>query len=165
MNRQKKEVEKKRQLELLAITPIDSFSGSMRFLSNFFLVDIEWGGLSFTSTEAAYQAAKTTDHELRKKFVPLGPSEAKRLGNEIELRPGWDEVRDTVMWELVAQKFSKEPLRQLLQKTKPRALVEGNHWHDVYWGVCNGKCKYGPHPSYGENHLGLTLMEVRDVLV
>lgn len=162
MNRQKKEIEKKRQLELLAITPIDRFSGALRFLSNFFFVDIEWEGLSFLSTEAAYQAAKTTDIELRKKFTSLGPSEAKKLGNEIELRPDWEEVRDGVMRELLEQKFAWTHLRELLNMTAPRALVEGNNWHDVYWGVCNGQCKYGPHPAYGENHLGLTLMEIRD---
>lgn len=162
MNRQKKEIEKKRQLELLAIKPIDSFSGSMRFLSNFFPVDIEWDGLSFMSTEAAYQASKTTDQELRKKFIHLGPSEAKRLGNEIELRSDWNEVREAIMRELLEQKFARGQFSQLLQMTAPRALVEGNHWHDTYWGVCNGKCKYGPHPAYGENYLGIALMEIRD---
>lgn len=29
---------------------------------------------------------------------------------------------------------------------------KGNHWHDTYWGVCDGA---------GENRLGKLLMQVR----
>lgn len=34
-------------------------------------------------------------------------------------------------------------------------LIEGNYWHDTYWGVCEG---------VGENHLGKLLMEIRNEL-
>jgi ribA/ribD-fused uncharacterized protein len=164
VNRQKKEIEKKRQMELLAITPIDSFRMNFRFLSNFFPVKVTFEGLEFLSTEAAYQAAKTLDPEVRKLFVSLGPSEAKALGNNpevVKLREDWEEVKDPIMFDLLTQKFSQSTFWHLIQRTGTRSLIEGNSWHDVYWGVCNGKCKYGPHPPYGENRLGEFLMEIR----
>lgn len=33
-------------------------------------------------------------------------------------------------------------------------IYEGNDWHDVYWGVCNG---------VGENMLGKMLMKIRQL--
>ena len=38
---------------------INDFRGEYRWLSNFHLVDVEWQGHIFPSTEHAYQAAKT----------------------------------------------------------------------------------------------------------
>ena len=49
------------------------------------------------------------------------------------------------------------------------AQVEGNHWHDTYWGVCNPEA-FGKPPctkgcgGTGENQLGKILMRVRDEL-
>lgn len=34
-------------------------------------------------------------------------------------------------------------------------IVEGNQWHDTFWGVCNG---------VGQNNLGQILMNVRGIL-
>jgi predicted NAD-dependent protein-ADP-ribosyltransferase YbiA (DUF1768 family) len=42
-----------------------------------------------------------------------------------------------------------------LDATGDRKLVEGNYWHDTFWGVCNG---------VGENYLGEILMHVRQEL-
>ena len=162
MNRQKKEEEKKRQLQLLAITPIDSFRDKYRFLSNFFPAIVEFDGRTFQSTEAAYQSAKSLDPAIRELFVPLMANEAKKLGQEIQIRPDWDEVRDTIMLDLLKQKFYQNLAWQRLQATAPRPLVEGNNWHDTYWGVCKGCRKIGPHAPIGENKLGRFLMLVRD---
>lgn len=165
MNRQKKEIEKKRQLELLAITPIDSFRGVYRFLSNFHPAIVRFDGRTFLSTEAAYQAAKTLDPLVRDMFVPLMASEAKTLGNNrdiVILRDDWEEVRDGIMMDLLRQKFAQNIAWKRLQATFPRPLVEGNNWHDTYWGVCKGCKKIGMHPPIGENKLGYSLMEIRD---
>jgi predicted NAD-dependent protein-ADP-ribosyltransferase YbiA (DUF1768 family) len=44
--------------------------------------------------------------------------------------------------------------------THPHRLVEGNTWHDPFWGDCHcGRC-----PADGENMLGGVLMELRDTL-
>jgi predicted NAD-dependent protein-ADP-ribosyltransferase YbiA (DUF1768 family) len=55
----------------------------------------------------------------------------------------------------VREKFKNEELAQLLIDTDDHELIEGNWWHDYFWGVCNGK---------GENHLGKILMDVREEL-
>ena len=42
-----------------------------------------------------------------------------------------------------------------LLNTGDAELVEGNHWGDRYWGVCDGE---------GQNKLGKLLMQVRGEL-
>jgi ribA/ribD-fused uncharacterized protein len=131
---------------------IDDFSGDFAFLSNFFPVDVTFEGLLFRSTEAAYQASKTLDLRLRRQFVLLSPVKAKKLGNKIELRDDWTDVRLQIMENILRQKFAIEEFKELLLLTGDEELVEGNVWHDVFWGVCNG---------VGENHLGKLLMKIR----
>jgi len=66
---------------------------------------------------------------------------------------------EEIMLALVEQKFNRHPElgRQLLD-THPRLLVEGNYWHDNYWGDCACmKCNQKP----GLNKLGKILMRVR----
>jgi Uncharacterized protein conserved in bacteria len=162
MNRQKKEIEKKRQLELLAITPIDNFRGEYRFLSNFSPAIIVINNLTFQSTEAPFQAFKSCDPKIWAEFTHLTPSESKRRGHEIECRNDWEEIKNHVMWDLLNIKFSQDLLKAKLQATAPRNLVEGNNWHDTVWGVCIGCKKFGKHPPIGENRLGRMLMGIRD---
>lgn len=70
------------------------------------------------------------------------------------LRRDWEEVKLDIMYELLKCKFDQNPsLKEKLINTGDRLLVEGNDWHDTYWGVCNGK---------GSNHLGKLLMKLRE---
>jgi len=133
---------------------IDSFKGENRFLSSFWPCEVELDGVTYESVEHAYQAAKTVVPEEREKFRYAATAGiAKRLGRSVTMRDDWDDVKLSVMRDLVTQKFSDPSLRALLDETKGKQLIEGNHWGDVFWGVCKGK---------GENHLGKILMEVRD---
>lgn len=137
---------------------INKFDGKFRFLSNFYPSPIFYDGILYPTVEHAFQAAKTLDVRERKaKFNDkLTPGEAKRNGRHVKLRPDWEEVKVNIMYELVLQKFTAHPLlAQDLLKTYPATLIEGNHWHDHFWGVCDGT---------GENKLGLILMKVRDQL-
>lgn len=52
-------------------TPITEFRGRYYFLSNFYEVNIEFEGETYTSVEAAFQAQKTLDKEERKQFVGI----------------------------------------------------------------------------------------------
>lgn len=67
--------------------------------------------------------------------------------------PAWDTVKTVIMYDLLKQKFGKEPFKTKLLNTGDAKLVEGNWWNDTYWGVCNG---------VGENRLGILLMLVRE---
>lgn len=132
---------------------ISSFRKEYRFLSNFYPCQIRYKGLLFNSSEACYQAMKTTDREAWKEFRNVSPKRAKHLGYKVKLREDWDEVKIDIMRDIVTQKFMQNPfLSMQLKKTSPLILVEGNTWGDTFWGVCNGE---------GKNHLGRILMEVR----
>jgi len=135
---------------------IDNFDGDFRFLSNFYPAEVVYEGLRYSTSEAAYQAAKTLDEEERVWFTSLPPNVAKREGRELKLRPDWDEVKDKVMEDIVRDKFSRSKLLTCaLLATNDSELVEGNWWGDKYWGVCQGE---------GMNMLGKILMKVRDEL-
>lgn len=136
---------------------IDSFTGAYRFLSNFWLAAVSIYDVKYPSVEHAYQAMKSTDTEYQKQILSCtSPSEAKKLGAFATLRPDWDNVKIDFMRYLVWEKFSKhENLKKRLLDTGTAELVEGNHWGDVFWGVCKGQ---------GQNWLGRILMDTRALL-
>ena len=135
---------------------IDNFRGEYAFLSNFYDAPVEYNGLSFRNSEAAYQAQKTTDEIERVQFTSLDASNSKRLGRAVTLREDWEKVKIQVMYEICYAKFTQNPhLAEKLVATGDEVLVEGNTWNDKFWGVCNGE---------GMNHLGKILMAIRTEL-
>lgn len=142
--------------------PILEFRGANAFLSNFHEGGIEYDGLSFRSAESAFQAAKTLDMGERQKFVNLSASEAKRLGRRVTLRPDWESVKEDIMLGILRAKFAPgSGLAKRLLDTGEATLVEGNRWHDNYWGTClcqrcAGKARL--------NRLGKLLEQVREEL-
>lgn len=143
---------------------IDIFAGQYRFLSNFYPCDINYQGLVYPTVEHAFQAAKTTDAELRMQIRNASsPTEAKRLGRKVTLREGWETYRRySVMETLLVLKFGFGTLlASSLLKTGDAVLIEGNTWHDNLWGQCRceGKCA-----KPGLNLLGWMLMRQRRAL-
>jgi len=159
-------------------TRIDSFTGVWGFLSNFAPGEVSlWVTADgevyahevpdatvevYASVEHAYQAAKTLNAAVREKFRFAGvtPGRAKKMGRSLKLRPDWEEVKIDIMRGLLMQKFRPSILKRKLLSTFQAELIEGNYWHDTFWGVCMGKCDF-PHAALGENWLGRLLMEVR----
>jgi ribA/ribD-fused uncharacterized protein len=138
---------------------IHEFRGEYRFLSNFVPVEVEFEGMKFSSVEHAYVAAKTTNPVTRAYIQTIEtPGEVKRYGRTLELREDWEDVRLEVMEGLLRQKFSKQPFKDLLRLTGDAYIVEGNVWHDNFWGSC--RCE-NCGVNKGENHLGRLLMEIR----
>ena len=136
--------------------PIDKFAGDYRWLSNFWFIDVEYAGVTYPTTEHAFQAAKTLDLGQRRHVRKAsGPGEAKKLGRQVTLRPGWEDMKDEVMLDLNRQKFQDPGLREKLLATGDAPLVEGNTWGDKYWGVVKG---------VGKNRLGKILMQIRGEL-
>ena len=133
---------------------IDSFRGKYYFLSNFYPAQLTYNEVTYLNAEAAFQAQKVFSKEEQLLFANLLPSEAKRLGRRVNLRPDWDRVKDQIMYEVVKAKFEQNPdLRAKLLATGYVYLEEGNTWGDRYWGVdANG---------VGLNKLGHILMQVR----
>jgi ribA/ribD-fused uncharacterized protein len=132
---------------------IKEFSGVYRFLSNFHEAPVTVFGLTFPSTEAAYQSQK--EPARAKEFTILTAGLSKKLGRKITLRSDWDEVKDDIMWEVLQAKFDQhEDLRKDLLLTGDAHLEEGNTWGDRYWGTMDGT---------GKNMLGKLLMHLRQI--
>ena len=86
----------------------------------------------------------------------MNPSEAKRTGRKVKLRPDWEDVKINEMRNIVRAKFSQNPeLAEKLIQTGDAHLEEGNTWGDRTWGTVNGS---------GQNLLGKILMEIRETL-
>ena len=157
---------------------IDRFTGPYAFLSNFYPCRVTFYGMTFPSVEAAFQAAKCADHRDRAQFLAMTPKQAKRRGrrrfsprycegvrderdgqNGWGERDDWDARKRTIMHNLLFHKFSENPdLIPRLLATGGAVLVEGNTWHDNYWGCCTCSRCGG---RRGRNNLGRLLMELR----
>lgn len=121
--------------------------------------------------------------EDREQFRYLSPGMAKKIGQNVSLRPDWEDlvyvtypascgtgvitksapsmVKVEAMRTLVLQKFTDhKELARLLALTKQATLIEGNCWHDLFWG----RCVCWEHNGEGRNELGKILMWVRDQL-
>jgi ribA/ribD-fused uncharacterized protein len=141
---------------------ISSFTGNFEFLSNFWPSTVEFEGMSFPTVENAYQAAKSENPLERILFMNMQPGQAKRFGRKLPvLRPNWEEVKEAVMFDLLRQKFEQPHLRLKLKATGAQSLIEGNWWHDNYWGSCRCIEHKG---RVGQNRLGFLLMKLRDAL-
>ena len=133
---------------------IEKFENENFFLSNYFPCKVTYNGLTYGSSEAAYQAQKCP--ERAKEFTALDPDDSKKLGRKVKIRYDWEAVKEQIMTEIVHAKFTQnKDLGKRLTETGEEELVEGNWWKDTYWGVCDG---------VGQNKLGKILMAIRGTL-
>lgn len=133
---------------------INQFIDEYYFLSNFSSYPVEYDGIRYDNSEAAFQAQKCKDYKDRLQFGSLNSSEAKKLGRKVSLRPDWEDVKVQLMREIVYAKFEQnDDIREKLLLTGDEYLQEGNTWGDRVWGAVNG---------VGANLLGQILMEVRE---
>lgn len=143
---------------------IDRFEGACAFLSNFYMHTFELCNVEMKSGEHAFQAMKCVDEtECHNILDASTPGIAKKIGRSVFLRSDWEEVKDEVMLKVVRAKFTGDTMifRQL-QLTGTQMLVEGNRWHDNYWGDCYcAKCE----GIDGQNVLGTIIMQVRSELM
>ena len=139
---------------------INNFTLKFNLLSNFSQLPILFNGITFRSIEHAYQTMKTDDLEWRQKIIDAPtPGKAKRIGKKAPLRANWDDIKVDIMEHLLRIKFTNPWFKEFLRKTKPKRLIEGNKWHDNFWGNCScDSCKDTP----GENMLGKLLMKIRE---
>ena len=135
---------------------INNFRGKYYFLSNFYSANVKYEGLTYLNNESAFQSAKLKEVKDREEFCSLDPSTAKRKGRHVKLREDWEEVKYSIMHDIVYAKFSQNlDLKKKLLTTEGEYFEEGNTWGDKIWGTVNG---------IGENNLGKILMQVREEL-
>jgi len=125
------------------------------FLNNFYRAKINVYGKIYDTVEHAYQAQKTSiPGEITKIWAAATPREARNIGQLVQMRPDWDQVKYSIMKECVKAKFLQHPdLKEKLSATGKEEIVEDSPI-DWYWGC--GK------DGTGQNMLGKILMEVRN---
>lgn len=139
---------------------INRFKEEYSFLSCFYPCTVEYEGIEYPSAEHAFQASKSLDTEVRKRFLGCNTAkDAKYLGKQIELRSDWEEIKISIMKDIVRSKFFQNiadiDLAASLLATGDAYLEEGNTHRDKFWGTVKGE---------GRNELGKILMEVRKEL-
>jgi ribA/ribD-fused uncharacterized protein len=141
---------------------IDVFVGEHAWLSNFSPSPLTWQGIAYPTAEAAFQAGKTLDANLRQRIADAPtPGHAKQLGRQRRLRDNWNAIRHDVMAEVLLAKFTMPGLREKLIATGTALLVEGNQHCDSEWGWCRcPRHRWRP----GHNYLGRQLMSTRATL-
>ncbi len=137
--------------------------GDFRWLSNYGSSPIVYENWVVPTAEHLYHMFKTTSYEEKVRIMSdPNPIAAKREGQKVTLRPGWDSMKNEVMEFVLRLKFARDSvLGDKLKETFPRDLVETNYWNDVWWGVCHcQKCN-----GKGLNNLGIILMKIREELM
>lgn len=149
---------------------INKFEGRFRFLSNFYPCKIEHKGIKYPSVEHFYVAMKVTEMQLLNGIYYTAadfreliskipePGDVKKIGQRIKIRKDWDDKKLEFMNWAVREKFKDETLSEMILSTGDEDIIEGNWWHDRFWGVCIcSKCS-----NTGDNNLGKILMTVRE---
>ena len=142
---------------------INDFHGINAPLSNFYYINLTINGKLWRTSEAMFVACKTTNKKDQERIrLASSGKEAKYIGRQVTLRPDWDKIKDQVMARILRIKFTQhQGCQEFLLNTGNKQLIEGNYWHDNYWGVCQCKrCKQ----LLGQNKLGILLMKIRTEL-
>lgn len=137
-------------------TTIMEFTGEYRWLSNFWLVPVEYNGKHFPSVEHAYCSAKSEDFTWKEhcQNTHFSAGAIKKASRKVTLVENWDEIKESVMEACLRSKFSHPHLKELLLATGDAVLIEGNWWNDQFWGV-------NLRTNQGQNKLGELLMRIR----
>lgn len=69
------------------------FRDKYDFLSNSYQAPVTYEGITYDSSECAFQAQKTLDNEVRKTFQHMTPIAAKKAGKSVQLRETFSDRR------------------------------------------------------------------------
>lgn len=137
---------------------IHRFDKPYDWLSNFY----PCAGFPAPTLEHMYQAMKFIERAPRIYALILrqptpGRTKAIAARSKHHISLTWKEDNREIMRSLLHVKFHwaiNPGLAEQLVDTGDAFLIEGNTWHDTYWGVC--ECS--KHRGDGANHLGQLLM-------
>ena len=130
-------------------------------LDNFSSFKVEYKGYLYASLEEAYQASKFLDSvpEIAKQIQQSHSAhEAQKIAfaNRNSQHPKWDEIKLSVMEELLRAKLDQNPyVKKKLLETQDYQIVEDSP-KDSFWG-------WGMDRK-GENNLGKLWMKLRNEL-
>ena len=128
--------------------------------SNFSQHAVYLYGKIWRTTEHFYQAQKFSEPELQERIrSAVSPILAKQIAEQLEsqhLQTNWCNVKEKVMWQALAAKFTQHPeLKALLLSTQKRNIAEHTR-NDSYWGDAGD--------GTGFNRLGELLVQLRSQL-
>ena len=129
------------------------------WLGNFYPVSVEYNGLVFANSEAAFQAQKFIHRsDLMAEFTTLSGDQAFRRARELRewIRSDWFDVNVGVMRGVLVAKIEQNPeLARRLEATRDAYLIEHNpvKGRDAFWS--------DDHDGTGKNMLGILWMEIR----
>jgi len=142
---------------------IDYFRDHYFFLSNFYPSKFIVDDITFPTVEHFYQFKKISSYDDALSLLKEeNPGKVKKMTRSLPIKYGWDNIKKSVMNIGVYEKFNQNiELKNKLISTYPSYIMEGNMWHDNYWGHCLcDKCIKKNH----YNVLGFILMKVRKEL-
>ena len=140
---------------------IDIYEREFYPLSNFSAFRLDWKGVIFDTSEAAYQSEKfhSTNSAVYNMIINAPSAhEAFKIAQEHKSlrRPDWDDIKFSVMKDILREKCKQhEYVRRKLLETGHREIIEKS-WRDDVYG-------WGPNKN-GQNMLGKLWMEVRGEL-
>ena len=105
---------------------ISSFTGKYAFLSNFYPAPVTYMGQTYANNEAAFQAQKTCCAKEQQQFSIFrlhNPAEAKKRGKNLTLRPDWDKVKISLMYEINGDYLDDERANLNVQLSQPILVV------------------------------------------
>ena len=146
---------------------ISSFSLENWFLSNFYEQEVTINGVIYKTAEHAFNSLKCPDTKecLENKQAIENAKTAKEsriIGLQSPTRPDWETSKTSIMKTILSAKFKIEEMKDFLNNTKNAYIVNGNLYHDNFWGICIVKdCKMCK-DVVGENNSGNLMMEVRE---
>ncbi len=139
------------------------FTAQYKFLSNFYPISIRFGKHVYPSAEHLFQFLKTKPGCGWEDAFSLArsPGKAKIMGQSLELPVDWEQTKVALMRVVLRLKFEDRHLARRLKDTGTAKLIEGNTWHDNFWGDCTCKqCK----DIVSRNMLGVLLIDLRSSL-
>lgn len=131
--------------------------------SNLYRRTVIFEGVSYATSEHAYQAGKARKDNVREWILSApSPSLVAMAAHGLyvwDVTPNWSKIKFDRMRAVLLAKFSQhDDLRKILLDTGNARLVESatvKNSVNLEWGEVNGK---------GKNMLGVLLMEVRTLL-
>ncbi len=128
-------------------------------LSNFYRNEFtDRNGNVWKTSEHFYQAHKAANNYDFEKIRDCdSPNKAKRIGQTITIRSGWNMERLNVMRQALDLKFQVGRPEGAFLLLTDGILAEGNTWGDRFWGVDLNTGK-------GDNWLGILLMARREYM-
>lgn len=135
-------------------------TGPFGFLSNLYKCDVVIAARTFSSSEHAYQFAKSSKPEISEWIAqaphPRLAAQAAHSLSLYDIKREWKETKVPWMKLVVMEKFCQHPaLAAKLLDTGDKTLIEDSKT-DAFWGL--GK------RGDGKNMLGVILMETRSTL-